>query len=109
MAGFKNIVKGEVFTLKEQIDYRKHRIISLTICDTEKIRMVLFSFDEEEAITEEQTPNTERFTLIEGRMEVVVDGRKYLLHEKESLWIPPEAEHSLLALAPSKMLQTSLK
>lgn len=109
MAGFKNIEKGSIFRLPELIDYKKNRVISLTLCDSSDIRIVLFSFDKDEAITEEQTPNTEQFTLIEGRMEVVIDGKKFMLNENETIIVKPEEEHSLLALTPSKMLQTSIK
>lgn len=109
MAGFKNIEKGTIITLTDQINYKKHQIISLTLCDTERIRMVLFSFDKEEAITEEETQNMEQFTLLEGDMEVVVEGKTFLLQPGESIIIYPQEEHSLLAKEPCKMLQTSLK
>lgn len=109
MAGFKNVDKASIFHLPNQIDYKKNRVISLTICDSEDIRIVLFSFDTEEAITEEQTPNTEHFTLLEGQMEVVIRGNKFVLNQNDSIIIEPEEEHSLLALTPCKLLQTSIK
>ena len=109
MAGFKNIVKGSIFRLPDQIDYKTNRVISLAICDSPSIRIVLFSFDKDEAVTEEQTPNTEKFTLLEGEMEVVVSGKKSLLRAGDTIIAAPEEEHSLLALTPCKMLQTSIK
>ncbi len=109
MAGFKNIKKGSIFELPSLIDYRQNRVISLAICDSPSIRIVLFSFDKDEAVTEEQTPNTEQFTLLEGEMEVVVEGKKSLLHAGDTIVVAPEDEHSLLALTPCKMLQTSIK
>ena len=81
MAGFKNVEKGNIFRLPELIDYKKNRVISLALCDSPDIRIVLFSFDKDEAITEEKTPSTEQFTLLEGKMEVVVEGKKFILNE----------------------------
>lgn len=109
MAGFKNVEKGNIFRLPELIDYKKNRVISLALCDSPDIRIVLFSFDKDEAITEEQTPSTEQFMLLEGKMEVVVEGKKFILNENETIIVEPENEHSLLALVPCKMLQTSIK
>lgn len=109
LAGFKNIEKGKVFSLLDLIDYKTHRVISLTLCDSETLRIVLFSFDKDEAITEEQTQNAEQFTLLEGKMEFVIEGKKFMLEENDSIIINPDQEHSLLALTPCKMLQTSLK
>lgn len=109
MTGFRHMEKGKVFSMKEMIGYKKHRIISSMLCDTESMRMVLFSFDEQEAITKEQTPNTEQFTLLEGKMEVVVGDSTFMLGVNDTIIVHPEEEHSLLALEPCKMLQTSLK
>lgn len=109
MSGFRNVEKGAVFSVEDLVNYRKHQIISLTICDTQALRTVVFSFDAEEAITKEQTPNTELFTLLEGTMEVTAGKKSFLLKSGESILVSPEEEHSMFALEPCKMLQTGLK
>lgn len=106
---FRTIEKAKNFCLQTLIEYKQNRIISLTLCNDSDIKIVLFSLDRQEAITEEQTPNIEHFQLLEGEMEISVEGKKAYLYPGESIVINPQEEHSLLAIKPSKMLQTSIK
>lgn len=106
---FKNIEKAEIFRLEDLIEYKKNRIISLTLCNNDDLKIVLFSLDQQEEITEEQTPNIEQFTLIEGELKIVINSKTAFLKPGESIIVNPLDEHSLLALKPSKMLQTSIK
>lgn len=107
--GFRNIEKAKMFCLEKIIEYKQNRIISFTLCNHSDIKIVLFSLDREEAVTEEQTPNCEEFKLIEGEMEIAVEGTKTHLYAGDSIIVNPHKEHSLLANKPCKMLQISLK
>lgn len=109
MAGIKNIEKAKVLNLKDLISYKQNQVISLTICNTDDLRIVLFSFDKNEEITDEQTPNVEFFTLIEGKMKAKIDNQEFIMNADDSIIIDREKTHSFVAIEQSKILQTSLK
>ncbi len=107
MSGYRNIELGSKFLMQDQIDYKTNRIISLNICETKDIRMVLFSFYKDEDISEEVTQDYEQYSIIEGEATITLEGKKFSLCKNDTIIVPPDKTHSIYAITNCKILQTS--
>lgn len=105
---FKNIILESPVKLKDMVDYKKGRIISHSICNTEHVKIVIFSLDQGELISDETTPSSECFTVLEGNIQFCSGDSTHILTEGDSIVVPPLVNHSLEAIEKSKFLQTSI-
>lgn len=108
MSKFKNIIQEAPVQFKDMIDYKENRIISHSICDTDHTSIVIFSLDQGEVISDETTPGSECFTVLEGRIHFSSGASAHELREGDSIIVPPNVSHSLEAIEQSKFLQISV-
>ena len=73
---FRNIEPSKIHRLEDAIEHKQNQVLSLNLCNHSDIKIVLFSLDQKEAITEEQTPDFEQFNLLQGELELSLDGEK---------------------------------
>ena len=109
MTGIKNFNKAEVVTLKEQVAYQEGQVVSKTMAQNDHVSVTLFSFDKGEGLSEHTAPFDALVQILEGEMEIVVDGNHSKMKAGESLVLPANVPHALTAVQRFKMLLTMIK
>ena len=78
--------KQDIQKVVDLIDYHRDSIVSRTIIDKETGTITLFAFDEGQGLSEHTTPFDAMVYLLDGKAEVTISGKVYLLKEGEKLW-----------------------
>ena len=101
--------KGIVVDLKSLVDYSVGGVISKQIIKSAAGNVTLFSFDKGEGLSEHTAPFDALVQILEGEMEIVVDGNHFKMKEGESLVLPANVPHALNAIQRFKMLLSMIK
>ncbi|WP_255574720.1 cupin domain-containing protein [Austwickia sp. TVS 96-490-7B] len=70
------------------------------------LRVVQFTFDAGQQLTEHSSPRAVICELVEGLMRFTVDGVEYRLDPGDIVYLAPHAPHSVIADAPSRLTLT---
>ena len=95
--------------LSDSISYQNGSVVSKQIIKKTNGNITLFAFDQEESLTEHTSPFEAVVYLVEGEMEVKIDGKPYIVKAGEFIVMPPNLPHGLKAISKTKMLLTMIK
>ena len=104
MDGMKNISKGEVLTLRDQVAYPSGQVVSRTLAQNEHMSVTLFSFDKGEEISTHESGGDAMVTCLDGVGRITIDGVEHILHEGESIVMPARHPHAVYGQEQFKML-----
>lgn len=82
--------------------------VSRTVLRAEGARLVLFSFDTGEELSEHTAAMPVLLQVLDGALEVTADGQTVTLKPAGVIHLPTRMPHSVLALEPTRMLLTML-
>ena len=77
--------KAKIFSFSESVDYSEGGIISKTVLKKQTGNISLFSFAKGEALSEHTAPFDAMITVVDGRGEVVIGGKSFLLEAGQSI------------------------
>jgi len=69
----------------------------------------LFSFDEEQGLTEHTAPFDAMVQILDGEAQIIIGGNSNLVKKGESIIMPANVTHALQAVKRFKMLLTMIK
>ena len=95
--------------LKDEINYQDGSVVSKQIIKKPNGNITLFAFDIEESLTEHASPYEAVIYMVDGEMEIKIGGVPYNVKSGETIILPPNVPHGLIALQKSKMLLTMIK
>ncbi|MBQ7421389.1 MAG: cupin domain-containing protein [Prevotella sp.] len=101
--------KGKAFVPNEVIDYARGGIVSKEFIRSRGGSVTLFAFDEGQQLSEHQAPFDAVLNIIDGEMELTVNGTLHRLHSGEMFVIPADAPHTVNAVKPFKMMITMIR
>ena len=104
MDGMKNISKGEVLALRDQVAYQSGQVVSRTLAQNEHVSITLFSFDKGEEISTHESGGDAMVTCLDGVGRITIDGVEHILHEGESIVMPARHPHAVYGQEQFKML-----
>lgn len=104
MDGMKNISKGEVLALRDQVAYQSGQVVSRTLAQNEHVSVTLFSFDKGEEISTHESGGDAMVTCLGGVGRITIDGVEHILHEGESIVMPARHPHAVYGQEQFKML-----
>lgn len=104
MDGMKNISKGEVLALRDQVAYQSGQVVSRTLAQNEHVSVTLFSFDKGEEISTHESGGDAMVTCLDGVGRITIDGVEHILHEGESIVMPARHPHAVYGQGQFKML-----
>ena len=84
-------------------------IVSRTLLDAERTRVVLFGFAAGQELTEHATPARALVQMLSGRAEWALGGEKRPLAAGDLLHMPPGLPHAVRATEPFSMLLTLVR
>ncbi len=102
-------LKGKVLRLKDLIQYQEGTVASRMIISRDMGNITLFSFDENEGLSEHTAPYDAVVTILEGECEVWVQGNTHHLSEGDTIIFPANAPHALSAITRFKMMLTMIR
>lgn len=76
---------------------------SRVLVTNDVLRIVQFTFDAGELLTEHTSPRAVAVQLVSGRMRFTVDGTEYSLGEGDVVYLAPGASHALVAETACRM------
>lgn len=101
--------KGTIFSANKGIDYADGGVISKELVHSNAGSVTLFSFDAGQGLSEHSAPFDALIQVIEGKMELTVEGTKHVISAGESFIIPSNAHHSVNAAERFKMIITMIR
>ncbi|HOJ97471.1 MAG TPA: cupin domain-containing protein [Methanospirillum sp.] len=105
----RNELLGKVLNLKDLIDYQEGTVASRMIINKKAGSITLFSFDEDEGLSEHTAPYDAVVTILDGECEVWVDGVTSPMKAGETIIFPAHIPHALSAITRFKMMLTMIR
>lgn len=103
------LVKSKAIITVEIIEYEPHSVVCKTIINKTTGNVSVLSFDSGEALLEKITPFDTYVQIIDGKAEIVIDGKSNLMDTGESIIIPAHTPNNINANERFKMIQTVIK
>jgi len=102
-------LKGKVLKLKDLVNFQDGTVASRMIINRKAGSITLFSFDENEGLSEHTSPYDATVTILDGECEVWVAGQTFQMKEGETIIFPANAPHALSAISRFKMSLTMIR
>ena len=105
----KSIEKGEKFQAADAVAYSLQSVISRQVLKNEKGSITLFAFDKGEGLSEHTAPFDAMVQVIDGTAEIFIDRQPHTLTTGQSIIMPANIPHAVVAVEQFKMLLTMIK
>jgi len=102
-------IKGEKFSFNSSIAYSEKAVVSKHILKKETGNISLFAFDKGEGLSEHTAPFDAVVYIVDGKADIIIDGKSNILEANETIIMPANIRHALLALEKFKMVLTMIK
>lgn len=102
-------LKGKLIRLKDLVHYQSGSVASRMIINRKCGSVTIFSFDEDEGLSEHTAPFDAMVTILEGICEVWVLGETLELKEGDTIIFPANVPHALSAITKFKMSLIMIK
>lgn len=101
--------KAKVFSYNNSVEYSEGGIVSKTVLKRETGNISLFSFDKGESLSEHTAPFDAHIQVVDGKGEVIIGGKSFLLDSGECIIMPAGVPHSVRAVQRFKMVLTMIR
>ncbi|WOF16886.1 cupin domain-containing protein [Methanoplanus sp. FWC-SCC4] len=102
-------LKGKVLSLKDLVEYQEGTVASRMVINNKSGSITIFSFDENEGLSEHTAPFDAVVSILDGECEVWVAGETFGMKEGDSIIFPANVPHALSAVTKFKMSLTMIK
>lgn len=97
------------FIAKDSIDYANASIVSQQVVKNSAGNITLFSFDQDQQLSEHTAPFDAVCQILDGEAEIRIADQTYLVKEGEMVVMPANVPHALYAKRRFKMMLTMIK
>lgn len=91
------------------VDYAEGAIVSRTIAKSKAGTLTVFAFSEGEELSEHSAPFDAYVQVLDGRVELTIGGEKISAEKGQTVLMPRDIPHAVLARERFKMLLTMIK
>jgi quercetin dioxygenase-like cupin family protein len=91
------------------IEYQEGSVVSRTIIDKKVVTVTLFAFAEGQGLSEHTAPFDALVHILDGKAEVTISNKPYLMKESEMVIMPANQPHALMAVTRFKMVLTMVR
>ena len=102
-------LKGKIISLRDLVDYAEGTVASRMVINRKAGSITLFSFDENEGLSEHTAPYDATVTILEGECEVWIAGQTLQMKAGDTIIFPANAPHALSAITRFKMTLTMIR
>jgi quercetin dioxygenase-like cupin family protein len=103
-----NLVMTDLADVAALVEVAPDSTVSRTVLKAEGARLVLFSFDEGQELTEHTAAVPVLLQALDGHFEITAAGRTVDLRPGDVIHLGTRTPHAVLAKAPSRLLLTML-
>lgn len=100
---------SETVNLSELLDYATGSIVSRTIHKTKAGTMTVFAFDKGQELSEHSAPFDAYVQILHGEAKLLIDGKPVNAHAGDTVVMPANIPHAVIAEEQFKMLLTMIK
>jgi len=100
---------SKVFSFDESVEYSEGGIVSKTVLKKQTGNIPLFSFAKGEALSEHTAPFDAVITVVDGKGEVIIGGKSFILTAGQTIIMPANITHAVNAVEKFKMVLTMIK
>jgi len=100
---------AEAFELADLVEYADGAVVSRTLAENDAGTLTLFAFDAGQGLSEHSTPFDAVVQVLDGRAELVIDGRAIPASTGSVVVMPADVPHAVRAPRRFKMLLTMLR
>ena len=104
-----DIEKSKAFIIVEIIEYVPNSVVTKTIIKKSTGNVSAEAFDTGEGLSEKISPFDTFAQIIDGKAEIVIDGKSHFLNTGESIIIPAHTPNIIKANERFKMISTIIK
>ncbi len=104
-----DINHSEIFNLENAVSYAAGSIVSKTIVKKQTGNITLFAFDKGQELSEHTAPFDAMVNVMDGKVEISIDKKPYLLSAGEFILMPANIPHALKAVEKFKMMLVMIK
>ncbi|MBK5720387.1 cupin domain-containing protein [Dysgonomonas sp. Marseille-P4677] len=101
--------KGSILNLAASVDYSDGGIISKQVLKSNAGNITLFSFDKGQGLSDHTAPFDAMVQILDGEAEIKIGGTPVVVKQGESIIMPANITHALLAVEKFKMLLTMIR
>jgi len=101
--------KAKIFSFSDSVEYASGGILSKTVLKKESGNISLFSFAKGEALSEHTAPFDAMIQVVDGKGEVIIGGKSYILESGQVIIMPANVPHAVKAVEKFKMVLTMIK
>jgi quercetin dioxygenase-like cupin family protein len=101
--------KATILELPALVEYSANGIVSKRVLEKKTGNITLFAFDEGQKLSEHTAPFDAMVQVIEGKGEIFINGKPFILDAGKSIIMPANVPHAVNAVAKFKMLLTMIK
>ncbi len=101
--------KDKIFRFDQEVEYSGGSIVSKNVLKRDTGNVSLFAFDKGEGLSEHTAPFDAIVQILDGKAEITVGSNKHLLGKGDSIIMPANIPHALMAVEKYKMLLTMIK
>ncbi len=94
---------------KEDITYAENSVVSKRVLEKSTGNISLFAFDKGQKLSEHSAPFDAMVQCVEGKVEIIIDKKPYILTEGQTIIMPANVPHAVNAVERFKMLLTMIK
>jgi quercetin dioxygenase-like cupin family protein len=105
----RNELFGKVLAFKDLVSYQDGTVASRMLVNKKAGSITIFSFDEDEGLSEHTAPYDAVVTILDGECEVWVAGETFQMKEGETIVFPANVPHALSAITRFKMTLTMIR
>ncbi len=105
----KSFESATAYNLKESIAIAEGGVVSKQFIKNKGGNISLFAFDKGQGLSEHTAPFDAIVQVIEGKVEVSIDGKKQIVSEGEMITMPANIPHAIQAVEAFKMCLIMLK
>lgn len=104
----KNLIKNIEFSnpimLESLVEYRDGQVVSRTLSQGKNLSITVFSFDKGEEISSHSSKGDAMVYIMDGEAEITIGEEKFNAKKGETIVMPSNVPHALLATERFKML-----
>lgn len=89
--------------LNQALPVSEQATTSRTVLDNGLLRVVMFTLDAGQALTEHTSAKAVVVTLLEGEMDFSIGARHEILHAGDVVYLAPDERHALTAVSACRM------
>ncbi len=104
-----NFEHSSIINFKKDIAYAENSVVSKRVIEKPAGNITLFSFDKGQKLSEHSAPFDAMVQVVEGSVEILINRQSFVLNEGETIIMPANIPHALMAVERFKMLLTMIK